>query len=740
MRRTELRAHDENGEPRPSPRWTNRRTPLGRTALCLVLAVAFLLAGCTTSPPITSPLPPPGRATILWDTWGVPHIAAGDEPMLFRAFGQAQMRSHGNLLLGLYAKARGEGARYAGETSLNSDRTVLLMGLRERGAEWYAQQSPRMRAAVDAFATGMTEYATTHPAEHDRIYDPLLPLTGADVLAHVARTMFAFMTDVSDCKRVLPDLDRGDAPPPGSNAWAIGPERTSDGGTLLLANPHLGWGGDELLYESQLVAPGVDVYGATLVGFPVPVIGFNDSLGWSHTVNSVDGCDVYSLVPDGTGYRFDGGHRDFETSNRQISVRLPGGGYRTEKVTVRRAVQGPVVTVGGKTFAVRATAVDQAQVPGLLEQWWEMARARTLEQFRAALGREQLPMFNVLYADDAGHVLAAFAGKVPDRPSSYSGSWDAPVPGDDSRTLWTTTLPASRLPAVIDPPGGFVQNSNSPPWTFTLPAVPELDPARYPSYLPSPGLGWRERRGLQLITSTPKMSLDDLVRLKNDTHLSLADSVVPALVAAANRSLDTGARRGAAALENWDRQAQATSTGALLFLAWVYEALPEGHSADELFTTPYDPADPLGTPRDLRDPAAAVSALGRAAQRIQNLYGAIEVPWGNVARLQRGNVDLPASGFPGDPYGSFRVLSPDIARIASGKPGAVSFGDSYVAAIHFGSTTTARVLLTYGNSTQPGNKHVADQLALAQTGELRPALRTLSEINQNLEERMDVSR
>ena len=717
---------------------TGRRRTLGRRLSgALALTVALLASACTTLP-VTPPLPAPGHASILWDTWGTPHIAAGDEAMLFRAFGQAQMRSHGNLLLSLYARARGEGARYGGETYLDSDRTVALMGLRERGADWYDAQTPRMREAVDAFAAGMTEYATANPVEHDRVYDPLLPLTGADVLAHVARTIFGFMADVSDCGQVLPG-GRGGAPPPGSNGWAIGPERTAEGDTLLLANPHLGWSGDELLYEAQLVGPGVDVYGATLVGFPVPVMGFNDSLGWTHTVNTLDGCDVYELVPDKGGYRFDGQHRDFETSSRRLSVRLPNGGYRTETVPLRRSEQGPVVTVGGRTLALRTTAVDQAQVPGVLEQWWEMGRAGDLEQFRAALARDQLPMFNVLYADKDGHILAAYAGQVPDRPASYEGSWDTTVPGDISQTLWTDALPGSRLPAVVDPPSGFVQNSNGPPWTFTVPSVPELDPRRYPAYLPDPSLGWRERRGLELITSTPAMSLDDLVRLKNDTRLALADRVVPELVAAANLSLDTAARRGAAALENWDRQATATSTGALLFLAWVYESVPAGRSADELFAQPYDPADPLNTPRGLKDPAAAVAALGRAANRIQGLYGGLEVPWGTIARLRRGVVDLPASGFPGDPYGAFRVMSPDIARIAAGKPAEVTFGDSFVAAVEFGSTTTARVLLTYGNSTQPGNPHVGDQLALAQRGELRPAWRTLQQIDQNLESRMDLS-
>ena len=50
---------------------------------------------------------------------------------------------------------------------------------------------------------------------------------------------------------------------------------------------HLPWADRFLLYEAQLTAPGIDAYGATLVGMPVLVIAFNDHLGWTHTVNTI---------------------------------------------------------------------------------------------------------------------------------------------------------------------------------------------------------------------------------------------------------------------------------------------------------------------------------------------------------------------------------------------------------------------------------------------------------------------
>ena len=61
-----------------------------------------------------------------------------------------------------------------------------------------------------------------------------------------------------------------------------------------------------------------------------------------------------------------------------------------------------------------------------------------------------------------------------------------------------------------------------------------------------------------------------------------------------------------------------------------------------------------------------------------------------------------------------------------------------MAAVEFGETVRARVLLTYGNASQPGSPHVGDQLVLSANGEMRPAWRTREEIEANLEEREEL--
>ena len=553
----------------------------------------------------------------------------------------------------------------------------------------------------------------------------MLPVAGADVLAHAARIYFEFLGQRSGVLDVLQG---------GSNGWAVAPSHTAGGHALLLANPHLPWQGEYTWFEAQLSAPGVyDAYGATLVGLPVLGIAFTNRLGWTHTSNTLDAVDLYRLTSVGDGYGFDGETRAFDTRTETIRVRQNDGSLREEALTVRRSVHGPVVEREGELFALRTVAVDDwSSAAGALEQWWDMARAQNLAEFEEVLRRLQLPFFTVLYADGDGHVLSLFNGQVPVRPAGVA-DWSSTVPGDTSATLWTAIHPYEDLPRVVDPPGGWVQNSNSPPWYTTYPLA--LDPDRFPAYMAPRFLGWRERRGIRMLEEHPAMSLEHMIALKYSTRMELADRVVDELVAAAQGSGDTAAGEAAAVLAAWDRQALPASTGTLLFLTWV-NALPlsDNNTLTDLFATPWDPADPLRTPRDLKDPATAVSALARAAEQIRTEFGRLDLPWGEIARLRLGGFDLPANGCEGDPAGVFRVLSMD--RSAPGKTEMVATGgDSFVAAVEFSDPVRAQVLLTYGNASQPGSAHAADQVVLSAKGELRPAWRTRDEIEANLEAR-----
>jgi acyl-homoserine-lactone acylase len=237
-----------------------------------------------------------------------------------------------------------------------------------------------------------------------------------------------------------------------------------------------------------------------------------------------------------------------------------------------------------------------------------------------------------------------------------------------------------------------------------------------------------------MLEEHPSMSLERLVELKYSTRMELADRVLDELTTKALQSGDAMAKQAAEVLAAWDRQALPTSTGTLLFTFWVQAMQPlDPQTLSDLFRTDWNPVEPLTTPSGLKDPDKAVQALSAAAGQMQTLFGRLDMPWGDIARLQRGSVDLPANGYPGDPFGSFRVLFFDTSTLETSKQVSCFGGDTYVAAVEFSDPLQAQVLMTYGNASQPGSPHIGDQLPLSAKGEMRPAWRTRAEIEANLE-------
>ncbi len=252
---------------------------------------------------------------ILWDRYGVPHIYATGEADAFRGFGWAQAHSHGDVILRLYGLARGRGAEYWGEEHLADDRWTLSHGIPERAADWYRLQTPAFRADLDAFAAGINAYAEAHPDALDAEARRVLPVTGTDVIAHALRLVnYVYIAS--------PQRTLGEEPSGGSNAWAIAPSRSASGKAMLLANPHLPWApGPYSYYEAQVSAPGFSIYGATQVGLPIIRFAFTDKIGFTNTVNTIQGSTSYRLTLRDGGYLFDGKVRPFETRERDLLVR-----------------------------------------------------------------------------------------------------------------------------------------------------------------------------------------------------------------------------------------------------------------------------------------------------------------------------------------------------------------------------------------------------------------------------------
>ncbi|MFN8255857.1 MAG: penicillin acylase family protein [Bacteroidales bacterium] len=677
--------------------------------------IIVFIAGLTNSCTCQSLDKQKKNAEILWDNYGVPHIYAGTEKEMYYAYGWAQMNNHANLILKLYAQARGKAAEYWGNTYFESDKLVHLFNISELSQKFYQSQNTQTRENIEAFVHGINAFAKENPQLIGDDFKQVLPVSAQDVISHTLRIIYLEFISKEDIYTSQKSVDAG------SNAIAIAPSRSASKNAMLVINPHLPWSDYFLWFESHLVSKDFDFYGVSLVGMPTLTMGFNSTHGWAHTINPIDVSDRYELTLDGNGYKLDGKKLDFSVKEDIIRVKQGDGSLLETKTIFKYSKQGPVVAENDKkAFAVRIAGLENY---GIFEQYSKMAKAKTFAEFETAIKMLQIPMFNIVYADNQGNIFYLFNGSIPVRNEGDFSFWKGTMDGSQSKYIWSKTNSYNDLPKCLNPATGFVQNCNDAPWTCTEPAV--LDPKNYAPYISSVGTFLRPQRSVNMVKNDKSITYDELISIKLNTGMEAADRFLDDLLAAVEKYPDSTANKAALILKSWDKKTEVNSRGAVLFARWW------DFVRSDIFEIGWNIKNPNATPDGLKDPEKAVELLVKAANEVNQKYGSMDIAWGDVYRFRLNGKDYPANGGDGN-YGIFRTVY--FADDKDNKKFAVA-GETFTAVTEFGPKLKAKVLLSYGNATQPGNKHIGDQLQMLSEKQLRDALMDKNDVLKNLEKR-----
>lgn len=633
---------------------------------------------------------------IDWDEHGTPTITAEDDLDACRGFGHAQALAHATAVLELYGIARGRAAALWGEEFLDGDLQHARLGLEAAVETWWAAQEATTRQRLEAFCEGFNAACAEDP-DLGGARREALPVTARDVVAHVFALFFGFAR-FWDQGLAFPTAGGEGLLGGGSSAWAVSAQRSRTGEALLMINPHIPWIGPYRMFEARTVSPGRRCHGATPIGFPWQSFARTPEVGWTHTVNPIPQLWVYELETDGDRYRLGEELVPVETCEHHVEVR----GSETVTVTERRSVHGPVTTApDGATVALRIAGVLHRSVTSALECWWQMSLAGSVRDLFAAQERWPLPMFNIVAADAAGSIGAAFCGATPHRPGGSFEDSRHRLPGHDRSLIWEELNPPQSLPRVIDPDCGWVQNVNETPWWF---CDPPLDPADHPDGIAPPPDRIRDIRSplsRARMAATERLGPEELLALKWDTRAHLADIVLDQLLAAVGTDRDLA--EAVRTLRDWDRHAEAESRGYLLFHLWAHDHFPVGEVVmDDSRLTPAP--EPGGLPTGLRVPEEAVESLRRSVATLTGWGLPLDAAYGEVARIGEVPDEAPASGGP-TYLGLFKCL-----EIVPGQGTWPAIGgDSWICLVRFGAESqTASGLLLPGPASEPGR---ADTLA-----------------------------
>ncbi|MFN2241898.1 MAG: penicillin acylase family protein [Anaerolineae bacterium] len=649
---------------------------------------------------------------ILRDEWGVPHIFGQTDADV--AYGLAYAHAEDDFLTiqQTMLAARGKLATVYGLDATPNDYMVHLLRIWDVVDAAYAEDlSPEVRAICDAYADGLNRYAALHP---DEAFPGLFPATGKDVLAgsvHKSPLFFGLdgvLGELFGEEQAKPVSTRSAST--GSNTLAVSPARSANGETFLAVNSHQPWEGPVTWYEAHLHSEeGWDAAGGLFPGMPMVTHGHNRNLGWAFTVNKPDLVDVYVLDihPDNPNqYRFDGEWLDLEIRTAPITVKLLGRIKWTVQEEVAWSVYGPVLRRPHGTYAVRYAGQGHA---GIYEQLYRMNKARNFQEWQAALRTPGLPMFNVGYADREGNIYYLYNGLIPQRAEGYD--WSQYLPGNTSETLWTEYLPFEQLPQVLNPASGFIQNCNSTPYDTTLgPENPR--PEDYSATLGiQDSLTNRARRALELFGSDLSITEQEFQTYKYDMAYS-QDGDMPEyvqMILAAPLPQDTDVQAALDLVRTWNMQATPDSTGTALVI-WTLQSLG--------FPDP-----------DEIQPVELAQAFADTVDILKDAHGSVAVPWSDVNRLMRGNVDLGLGGGP-DVLHAVYGEQLDDGRLQGRQ------GDSFVMLITWNQSgeVHSRSIHQYGSATlDEDSPHYADQAPLFVNRQLKPVWLDEAEIRAHLE-------
>lgn len=785
------------------------------------------LAGCA-APGLDAPQAavPAGNDTVLIRRTadGIPHIEAADWQALGYGYGYAQASDNLCTMAEAFVTYRGDRSRYFGAnakpatrstlgapSNLDSDfffRLVDSAGTIER---YRNSQPDALQRMTRGFAAGYDRYldevrAGGAPGRHLACRDApwLSSITDADIYrrlyaANLAGGEAHFVSAIATAHppsagaplraeggtRAAPPFAHATATAAplaaldpdalhvgghygiGSNALAFGQDATG-GASILFGNPHWFWSGPDRFYQAQLTIPGkLNVGGASFLGVPVIMIGYNDEIAWTHTVSGARRFGLFQLklaADDPTAYLVDGAREAMRRVPLTVPVRNPDGTLAAVTRTLYATRYGPVVDLSGwspklgwthaQAFAIRDANSGNDRI---FRTFLDFGRARSLPDFIATQkASAAMPWVNTLaIGRHDPQVWFADIGNVPDVPDALADrctppagkAVDAKLPGvpflDGSRAEcdWQRSgasaqmgsLPAASMPGLLR--RDFVANMNNSYW-LANPAEPLTGFPRVMGAGVAP-LDMRARLGLELATRTapgerqaagPRMRLTtaDVRRFTLDGDTLSATlfkrPVLDRVCASGRLRVDRDPLTGQVfhparvadtaeacrTLRAWNGVADRDARGVDL---WdQFWARAEKIDPARLYAKPFDPADPQNTPAGLRadDPAIA-QAFGAAILAVTDAGYALDATRGETLYLTRNGEPVPLYGGCSG-VGYFASICDYGKRRARDPISADTIaGNSYLQVVTFGAHgAQAYTLLAHSESDDPASPHFAD--------------------------------
>ncbi|MCU1750474.1 penicillin acylase family protein [Pseudomonas sp. 6D_7.1_Bac1] len=497
---------------------------LPRLGVAAAVASVLSLTGCQTwnaqdsLPPTSGVQPLKGLAqnvSVRRNAMGMPLIESSTFHDALFALGYVHASDRISQMVTLRLLAQGRLSEMSGAEMLDADRYMRAVNLKKSADELYKASSPRLKRFFEVYARGVNAYlfryrdklpsdlaATGYNPEYwkpedsalifcllnfsqsanlpqeisslvmaqtvstDKLAwlspaypDEKLPLAEAEKLKGVKLNgTIPGLTELTKASDQLSTLNLLGAT--ASSNWAIAPQRSRSGKSLLASDSQFPIGVPSLWNYVQIRSPKYQAAGVSIAGIPMVLAGFNGKVAWSMTAVMGDNQDLFleklKRQDNGLSYEVAGKWQPVIVRNETYFVKgqrpIREAVYETRHGPLLNSAQGNALGNGfGLALQMPSFTDDKS-----LDAFFDLSRAQTVEKASDASREIRAIALNMVFAD-ASHIGWQVTGRFPNR---REGEGLLPSPGWEGRYDWDGYADPMLHPYDQDPAQGWLGTAN----------------------------------------------------------------------------------------------------------------------------------------------------------------------------------------------------------------------------------------------------------------------------------------
>ncbi|MGD8219508.1 penicillin acylase family protein [Pseudomonas thivervalensis] len=495
-----------------------------RLGVAAAVASVLGLSGCQTwnaqdtVPPTSGVQPLKGLAqnvSVRRNATGMPLIESNSFHDALFTLGYVHASDRITQMVTLRLLAQGRLAEMSGAERLDVDRYMRAVNLKKNADELYKASSPRLKRFFEVYARGVNAYlfryrdklpsdlaATGYKPEYwkpedsalmfcllnfsqsanlpeeiaslvlaqtvtnDKLAwlspsypDEQLPVAEADKLQGLRLNgQIPGLNELSKATGQLAGLNLLGAA--SSSNWAIAPQRSRSGKSLLASDSHGPLGMPGLWSPVQIRAPKYQAAGVSVAGIPMILAGFNGKVAWSMTSVLGDNQDLFlekiRRQGNSLSYEVNGKWQPAIVRNETYFIKgqrpIREAVFETRHGPLLNSAQGPAMANGfGLALQTPSFTDDKT-----LDAFFDLSRAQNVEKASDASREIRAMAVNLVFAD-ASHIGWQVTGRYPNR---REGEGLLPSPGWDGRYDWDGYADPMLHPYDQDPAQGWLGTAN----------------------------------------------------------------------------------------------------------------------------------------------------------------------------------------------------------------------------------------------------------------------------------------